>query len=107
MCKTDPRMECWGQPRQYFSLCPPRLVRGSPYTVLLTNTFSITLPQSLRSGRAHTPKGEARPHTLTTNHSLINFHLAFNDSVPGEAFADALAGAGEKFYSERWPARSF
>ena len=59
-------MECWGQPRQYFSLCPPRLVRGSPYTVLLTNTFSITLPQSPRSGRAHTPKGEARPHTLTT-----------------------------------------
>ena len=26
---------------------------------------------------------------------IVNFHLAFNDAVPGEAFVDAFAGAGE------------
>ena len=33
---------------------------------------------------------------------IVNFHLAFNNAVPGEAFVDALAGAGEKFSGQRW-----
>lgn len=36
------------------------------------------------------------------NYFLINFDLAFDDTVPSEAFADALAGACEKFFYQCW-----
>lgn len=32
--------------------------------------------------------------------TFIDFHLAFDDAVPGEAFVDAFAGAGEKFLNQ-------
>ena len=33
---------------------------------------------------------------------IINFNLALDNAVPSETFVDAFAGAGEKFFSERW-----
>ena len=36
------------------------------------------------------------------NYFLIHFDLAFDDTIPSEAFADALAGACEKFFNQCW-----
>ena len=51
-----------------------------------------------RSADLTPQSGNAAPsHPLTTNYSFIDFHLALDDAVPGEAFVNAFAGAGEKF----------